>query len=162
MDKTTIPWPTIVTAIVAVVGALISVYTLWTTRREKKRQVKVELSVGLLTYYDGPHTSPAMLVISASNPGHRSVILNSPGIILPNKNKVFFKIPQSDVRYPHELREGVNCTTWTDLSELARTLREEGFSGKVKLVGFYTDAIGSTHKSKPLGLDVDEWSKNSS
>ena len=161
MDKTTTSWPTIVAAMVAVVGILISIYTLWATRKEKKRQVKVELSIGILTY-DGPHTSPAMLLISASNPGHRAVILNSTGLILPNKTKVLFPKSQSHVTYPYELKEGNNCTTWTDLKEFAKLLREEGFSGKVNLVGFYKDGVGDTHKSKPIELDVDEWSKGNS
>ena len=149
-------WTTVVTAAVAVYGAALSTYTLIQNRKEKQRKISVKLSNGFLT--SGPELSPAMLLIEATNPGNRTVILNTIGIFLPDGKTVAFPNPQSNVRFPHPLPEGNSCTVWTPLKELAQQLRQEGYSGKVKLVGFYRDQLGTQYKSNAFAFDMDGWS----
>ena len=146
-------WVASITALVALYGAVLSTYTLVCSRRDKQRQVKVELSTGFLA--TGPDLSAAMLFIGVSNPGHITVTLNIPGIQLPNRETLVFPDPLSDVLFPHELPPGNKCTVWTPLADLAERLKEKGFSGKVKLVGFCTDAVGTTYKGKRWKLNVD-------
>ena len=150
-------WVVSITALVALLialyGAVLSTYTLVSSRRDKRRQVKVELSTGFLA--TGPDLSAAMLFIGISNPGHITVTLNIPGIQLPNRETLVFPDPPSDVRFPHELAPGKGCRVWTPLADLAERLKEKGFSGKVKLVGFCTDAVGTTCKGKSWKLNVD-------
>lgn len=55
--------------------------------------------------------------------------------------------------------EGKDCTFWIEARCLAETPRDAGFSGRVKLVGFYEDALGAMHKSKPLVFDASHWLK---
>ena len=70
-----------------------------------------------------------------------------------------FPNPRSNVVFPCELLPGNNCKVWSPLTDLARQLKEEGFSGKVKLVGFCRDAVGTTYKGKRWKLDVDQWAR---
>lgn len=148
-------WTNVVTAAVALYGAVLSTYTILANRKDKRRQIKVKLSNGLLT--SGPELSPAMLLIEASNPGDRSVILNSAGITLPDGKTVVFPIPESNVVFPHTLEEGKSCLVWTPMKEFASTLRNEGYKGTVKIVAFYRDQLGKEHRSNKFGFDIDGW-----
>ena len=68
-----VDWIAPITALVALYGAVLSTYTLISSRRDKRRRVKVELSAGFLA--TGPDLSAAMLLIKVSNPGHITVII---------------------------------------------------------------------------------------
>ncbi len=149
-------WSIIVTAVVAIYGAILSTYTLIQNRQEKQRRVSVKLSNGFL-HYGNDGLSPAMLLLEATNPGDRTVILNTAGLSLPDGKTVAFLNPQSNVSFPHSLAEGNSCIVWTPLKELARQLRQEGYSGKVKLVGFFRDQLGRLYKSKAFIFDIEGW-----
>ena len=69
-------WAALITALVALYGAALSTYTLVSSRHDKRRRVKVELSTGFLVH--GPDLSTYMLFIGVSNPGHIPVTLQSP------------------------------------------------------------------------------------
>jgi hypothetical protein len=96
-----------------------------------------------------------VLILSALNTGSKTVTMSSMGLILPDKKYLFFVYPTSDVTFPYELAEGKNCKVWTSLEQLAKDLKKEGFSGNVKLIGFYRDAIDNKYRSKPLKFNVD-------
>ena len=148
-------WTNVITAAVALYGAVLSTYTILANRKDKRRQIKVKLSNGFLT--SGPEISSAMLLIDASNPGVRSVILNSAGIKLPNGKTVVFPIPEGNVVFPHTLKEGENCLLWTPMKEFARTLGNEGYSGTIKIVAFYRDQLGKEHRSNKFSFDIEDW-----
>ena len=148
-------WVGIITALVALYGAALSTYTLVRNQREKRRQVRVKLSNGVLTY--GPELSPAMLLIEATNPGNRTVILNTMGILLPDGKTVVFPQPESNVTFPHRLEEGNSCLAWTPMKDFAKRLRQTSYSGAVNLVGFYRDQIGNEYKSNVFGFNIDVW-----
>ena len=150
-------WTTVVTALVALYGAVLSTYTLIQNRKEKQRQVSVRLSNGFLTF--GPELSPAMLLVEATNPGDRTVILNTVGLSLPDGKTVAFPNPQGNVRFPYPLEEGNSCMVWTPLKELAQQLSQEGYSGKVKLVGFYRDQLGTMYNSNTFSFNIDGWTE---
>ena len=139
-------WPTILTALVALYGAILSTYTVVVNRRDKKRRIHVKLSNGILTY--GPEAGPAVLLIEATNPGNRTVILNGACIILPNKQQVVFPNPESNVEFPHALEEGNSCLVWTEMKGLAKKLRQQQLRGIIMLLfigislGMSTRVIG--------------------
>ena len=144
-------WSGWITALVALYGALLSTHNLVSTRRDKRRRVKVELSTGF--FGAPPYT--AMLFIQVSNPGHIAVMIQPPGIRLPKgSGNAVFPNPASNVAFPHELCPGRECRVWTPRTELADLLKRKGFSGKVKLMGYCVDAVGTTHKSKRFQLDL--------
>ena len=142
-------WSVLITTLVALYGALLSTYNLISSRRDKRRRVKVELSVGVLQ-------GTLVLLFEVSNPGHIAVTIQPPRLQLPKRGgTIVFPTPRSDVQFPHDLSPGTKCTVWTSPAKLANQLKENGFSGKVNLVGFCKDAVGTTHKSKRLELDLD-------
>lgn len=147
-------WPNIVTAIVAFYGAGLSTYTVFANWKDKQRQIKVKLSNGFL---GGPKLSPTMLLIEASNPGNRTVILNSPGITLPDGKTVVFPIPESNVVFPYTIEEGQSCLVWTPMKKFASTLRNEGYKDIVKIVGFYRDQLGKEYRSNKFDFNIDGW-----
>ncbi|MCL5070445.1 MAG: hypothetical protein M1308_06060 [Actinobacteria bacterium] len=148
----------IIIAIVAVYGAVISTITLTSQRREKQRLLDVKLYHGF-PYY-GPNIGEPMLYIEILNPGLLDVTINIPSLILPDRKTVVFPNPQSNANFPYILKEGTNCKVWTEIKDLAQTLKENGYSGIIKIYAKVEDGAGNTYKSqRPWKLDVDKWSK---
>ena len=138
---------------IALVALLVSTYALVSSRRDKQRRIKVELSKGFLPTDVDPLKT--MLFIQVFNPGHIPVTLQRPGIQLPDKRTWFPSSQPGGPRFLHELRPGQACTVWFPLAVFANQLKGEGFSGKVKLRGFCKDAMGTVHKGKRWKLNVD-------
>ena len=157
MDKVT--WPQIITAIVAVYGAIMSTITFIINRKEKIRQISVTFSNGSLVYTSN-NRSDLMLFITVANPGNRPVTINVPRIRLPNKRTFVFPNPQSNVNFPHRLEDGADCVIWIDMELLARQLKSSGFKGRIKLIAEVNDATGKIYSSKKKWtLDIDQWIK---
>jgi len=145
--KDSMPWTQIVTAIVAIYAAIVSTVTLITNRREKVRRLKVVASNGVI---GNPviGASGLMLIITVSNPGHKNVVINTPYLRLPNKNKLIFPSPGTDVRYPYKLEESSACTLWSDMDQLKDVLRSQGLDGTVKLRAEVTDGSQRVYRAK--------------
>ncbi len=60
---------------------------------------------------------------------------------------------------PIELQPGENANFWTPLKEFARSLQEQGVSGKVKIQAGFSDAVGNKYRSKNLVVDINEWTE---
>jgi len=60
----------------------LSTYNIYTARKQNRREIKVTMGSGFITR--GPDLSDDMLVLSASNPGHRAVTVTGVGILLPD------------------------------------------------------------------------------
>lgn len=145
---------TLVTALVAVYGAALSTYIFISNRRERKRQVKVTMSLAVLG------TSPEVtdiVALTAANPGSRPVTLTGVTVEMPDENKYVLFKPGGDVSLPYTLEDGKNCTQWLKTRGLAEWLRKEGHSGVVRLVGVFRDAVGTRYHSSPFGFDIDKW-----
>ena len=149
-------WDIIITLIIASYGAILSTYSIWSKRQEHKREVKVTLSFGFIKMGT---VSPPMLILSALNTGSKTVTLNSMGLILPEKKYLHFTHPENIyVTFPHDLLEGKNVMVWITNKELAHDLKQEGYSGTIRLKGFYRDAIGNEYKSKTINFDIEQTS----
>lgn len=149
-------WKDIITALVAIYGAALTSYTIYSKRRENKAQIKVEAQISFLVY--GGNVSDAVVMLTAKNPGEKAVLLNTQGFTLPDKKQIFFPLPNSDVKFPYELQPGRDCKVWTDARKFSQALKNEGYHGKVKLVPYYRDQIGLTHKGKKWTFNIDMWS----
>ncbi len=139
-------WTDFFTAIVALYGAALSTYIFVVEIRSKKRQISIKLSHAVI--FSGPNVSPSLLQITVANPGNRTVTINTPSLLLPNKKSLVFPQPKSDVSFPHELLEGKNCAVWTDMGILKHELKAEGYSGKIKVIAEVTDATDKKYRSK--------------
>lgn len=147
-------WQWIITAGMAVYGALLSTYNAYVQRKQSKRQIVVTVTWGFLTYTT--RLSELMLYIQASNPGHRPLTLTGNGFRLPGGRQAVLTAAEGTVQLPHSLTEGTSCTHWIPAREIKHELRASGFSGKVPIIGFYLDALGKCHVSKPFELDVNQ------
>jgi len=145
----------VITLLIAIYGALLSTYSVWTARQEHKREIKVELSYGFMR---NPLSGvgPTLLILSALNTGTKTVTLTSTGLILPKKKYLFFAQPESNVSFPYDLPEGKNCNVWIATEELAKDLKREGYSGRISLKGYYRDAIGGYYKSKSIKFNIEK------
>ena len=144
----------LLTAFVAIYGAALSTYTLVMNRREKRRRVDVSLQYGF-TPRDAD-LGPMMLLIQATNPGHRTVTLHAPYLLFPRGKKMVFMDPQGDVRFPHNLVDGTSCTLWVPATIVAGQAQKEGFHGKIKLAAQFQDAVGGSYKSSRITFDIDD------
>ena len=151
-------WDIIITLVIASYGAILSTYSVWSKRKEQRREPKVSLRYGVRLNPILGHRSPPRLIIRAVNSEKETVTLTSMGLILPRRDNNLFSpyVPNSDVSFPHDLLGGKNCDVWFETKELAENLKREGFSGKIKLKGYYGDAIGRMYKSKSINFDIDE------
>ena len=153
-----ITWPQIITAIVAVYGAIMATITFFSKRKEKQRRLTVSFSNGFLPSF-GAGIGELMLFIEISNPGNRSVVINVPRIILPDGKTVVFPSPKSsNVQFPYKLEEGTNRMVWTEMRDLASQLKENGYQGIVKLKADVKDGAGQKYESKKYwGIDIDKY-----
>jgi hypothetical protein len=149
-------WDIVITLLIALYGAILSTYSIWASRQEHKRELKVRLSYGFSTSPLAP--KGLLLIIEALNTGRKTITLSSMGLILPTKDKKYFTFlrPNSNVNFPHDLTEGKSCSVWISTKELSENLKLEGYSGEIKLIGYYGDAIGGRYKSKPIKFDIDK------
>lgn len=142
-----------ITLLIAIWGALLATYKVISDYLKNVRKLKVEVAYGFITRRRsvGPNT----ITITAINTGHREITLNSMGFILPDKKFLLMIEAQSDVRFPYTLSEGKQCNVWQTQKELAEDLKNNGYSGKIKLRGYYRSATGDTFKSKPIDFDIE-------
>ncbi|MGH9515393.1 MAG: hypothetical protein ACRD3P_06910 [Terriglobales bacterium] len=142
----------VLTTAVALYGAGLSTYNVYVARKQSKRQINVKISYGCLTF--GPTLGEDMIMITAANVGHRPITLDSVGLRLPNGRSLINIQQEGSVPLPHPLKEGTSVTHWMPVTGVKESIRRGGTSGKVKLLAFYNDAVGVTHKSKPFSLEV--------
>ena len=102
--------------------------------------------------------SDALIFLSATNPGHKAVVVTGQGFILPDGQFMVFPYPTTNVTFPYKLEPEDKCAIWTDIKKMALQLRSLGFSGTVKVIGYYNDAVGRRYKSKPFKFDLNMWS----
>lgn len=150
----------LVTAAVAVYGAGLATYNLIHARKGLRPNVRVGLSMGFLTY--GPELSESMLIMEAANHGAKMVTLGSPGLLVAGRQVVFPSGVPGDVPFPYELPEGKSCRAWTEARDFALHMKRNGFGGRVRIVAFYRDAVGTMYRSKPLKFEVDQWCRAAS
>ena len=148
-------WKDIITAVIAVYGAALTTYTIYTKRRENKARVEVESQISLLVF--GRNVSDAVIMLTAKNPGEKAILLNTQGFLLPNDKQLFFPLPHSDVTFPYELQPGKDCRVWSDAKKFAQTLKHEGYYGSINLVPYFKDQLGRVYKGKKWKFNLDVW-----
>ena len=142
-----------ITLLIAIWGALLATYKVLSDYLKNVRKLKVQVVYGFITQRRG--VGPNVITITAINTGYREITLNSMGFILPDKKIILIIEPQSNVKFPYTLSEGKQCCVWQTQKELAEDLRNNGYSGKIRLRGYYRSATGDTFKSKPIDFDIE-------
>jgi len=124
-------------------------------RAEKARRLDVTLSFAPTRA--GGEQFPPGLQLLAANPGDQPVVLTTGGVFLPNGQPVYTDVKTKGWHYPQSVTPGNNVITYFNgdgLEQLCDLLVSRGFDGTVTLIGFYGDALGGLHTSKPLQFDI--------
>ncbi len=147
----------VVGAVIAALGLVLAAYKLIADRREKRPRIRCRLKK--VIPLGAVRAGPVLLEIQAIslNRVGPKVILSSAAIRPPGPNDLVSFSPYSALVFPHTLEPGDSCEVRIDAVAIARTLKDGGLSGNVKLRGVFHDATGGTYLSKPLKFDVDEW-----
>jgi hypothetical protein len=139
-------WALIVTFILAIYGAVVSTLNLLNVRKKMRRHLNVKMSRGWRTLPQG--LSGNLFLIEVSNPGYRSVTIDTPYIRLPYGGNLITPWPTAEVHFPHELHEGKRCILWIEEAEVKRNLKDSGYSGKIELWAEVNDQTGKKHVAK--------------
>lgn len=148
---------TVVTGVVAVYGALVSTWNVVTKHLETKHRIKVKMSLGFETF--GPDLGPASVLVTALNTGQLAVTLVEAGLRLPNNQHTTHFSPSGTAHFPHELKRGQNCFIVVPIREVAVALKRGGFSGTIRVKGFYRDALDKRHTSGRFKVNIEDWLK---
>ena len=147
-------WSDVLTAIVALYGAVLSTIIAIREWRARGPNIKVEVSQGAVSSPTGEWSDHSIFV-EARNQGHKAVTLSMVGFILPGGRRWVIPRPlYYYVTFPYELMPETRCMTPTLAQKLATGLESLGFPDKVSLIGYYDDEVGRRHKSKPRILDT--------
>ena len=141
-----ISWNDVITAIVAVYGAVLSSIIFIKDQQRNKRHVKLKLTNGMLTFDNGGLSEP-MLIFEVSNPGHKNVTINVPQLRLDDGKIIILPESNSNVSYPHTLEEGKSAHAWIEYEQLISSLKSRGYRDNVKVKGIINDQTGKEFKT---------------
>jgi len=145
---------TIITAIFALYGAVLSTINIVKQISLTKRNIKVIISIGFINRGRGLEDT---LIIEAQNRGFRTVTITSNKILLPNENTYVSVAPNSDKQLPYRLTEADNIHFFFEIHQIANDLIRENYSNKIDIVASVSDGAGNQFKSKPFKFDLLEW-----
>jgi len=153
---------TLIVLIIALYGAIFSTITYVRQERakkeEKKPRIRVKIGIGLAVVFTKPQKA---ITLEAQNLGSTKVTFRSiPQLLLPDETRlvgimgVWMGGP-----LPHTLEPGDSLTMSVFISKLVEALVKEGYSGKITMIGEFTDALDNEYRSNPLDFDIDVWGK---
>jgi hypothetical protein len=162
-------WPIIITAAVAVYGAILSTVNTRANLRAKEEHLSVIFKTGTV-HHDSPHNyyieySPTpgsiMLFIEIINVGNKIVTIKSIDI---ESNKKFYQVfnivDPVGASLPYTLEGGKSFSAGIDMQKLARLLIQNRYSGRVDLQAHIISATSKVFKAKRVWvLDLDKYSK---
>lgn len=148
------PVAVILTAVVAVSGFIINWY-------RNQYRVKVVFSTLIPGYpipgEEGLKAGSPLLGLEAKNVGERTVTLSSWGFQLPDKTYITQGPQINLVRFPYELAPGKSVQVGMDYTDLARTLKTKGYSGKIIFSGFFKDQLDHRYSKRSDPFEVEEF-----
>jgi len=161
--------PEILTAFVALWGAVLSTYNTYQQRKMNKPNIKVELqndrldkTVGFNEYgFEIPKAVPTIIFV-AINKGQKIVTLDGFDLLLSDNGQINVDFQKGQLSYaqdhltfPYELLPGKRVNYHVYIEDIAQALREMGYSGKVKLTGNFKDQIGKVYSSNSYCVDIE-------
>ena len=138
---------------IALWGAILSTYILLSDFQKNIKKIQVNIYHGFISGV--PVESSVVLTLEAINLGYRNVILAAMGFILPDNQKIVLVQPKSNVQFPYTLSESEKCSVWKETKEFSQELKAHGYSGEIKLVGYYENSIGKIFKSKKFDFTIE-------
>ncbi|WP_041801235.1 hypothetical protein [Rhodopseudomonas palustris] len=144
---------------IGVAGLVLSVAIWMRTIWREWRRIEVSVSPAFHVYADG-EVSTQNASIDIVNRGNRPVYVKAPTLLAPDGKHLSFVGVVDFKKFPKKLEEGESASLCVSYSEISRTLRKQGHSGKVKLRPCCLDATGKRHVGKRWTLDISkEWDR---
>ena len=154
MNLANIRWADVLTALVALYGAVLSTIIAVREWRGKRPNIRVEVSEGRVQL-SLDAWSDHSIFIEAHNQGHKAVTLSIVvGFILPDGERWVIPRPLGNVTFPYDLLPEKRGMAYTPAHKLAADVNALGFRSKVSLIGYHDDEVGRRHKSKPSIFDM--------
>lgn len=144
----------IITAIVAVWGAVLSTIVYVGNRKANRRTLSVSLAVGVDPY---SLDRQPLLLTTVANPGLRTITVQGYELDIGNKRRLLIMNPRADVKLPHPLQEGQSCHFWIPVSDVANQFSSDTPSGIAQVSAVVKDAVDGVHRSAPLVGKVSDW-----
>ena len=133
-----ITWPQLVTAVVAALGFLLSLYNFWVARLEKRPKLAVAVGFGFAASPRGG----AFYTFTVANHG-RVDVFPSQLYLEVGDQRVFFPDLRSEQRLGSKLEPGGAITFFQDSDPLHQVLRGNGFTGPQSFPLIAEDALGN-------------------
>jgi hypothetical protein len=136
-------------------------------RESGSPKVRVESSFGFLGSNLPPYTSEPMLFFKAVNVGPIDVTLESSYIRLPRgfadairrePRKNMWLIGHYEKAVPAKLSPAESTQYFIPARKLATSLKDQGFSGTVKIAIVFTDTFGNRYE-QPFKFSIESWEK---
>jgi|HubBroStandDraft_6_1064221.scaffolds.fasta_scaffold218372_2 hypothetical protein len=140
---------------IGVAGLVLSIAIWVRTIWREWRHLELKISAAFFAYADG-EISTQMASIDVVNRGSRPVYVKAPTLRAPNGKFLTFVGVDDFKRFPRKLHEGESASLCVTYSEIARTLKKQGYKGTVKLYPSCLDATDKRHWGKRWKLDVDK------
>lgn len=103
------------------------------------------------------HTSDNSILIAATNIGYENVTFSLVGFILPNNKLSWNPLDVQKYQIPYTLHVGKSITMPQGTpKQLAIKLKDDGYSGKIKLRGFFKIDTDIILKSKSFDFDIEK------
>jgi hypothetical protein len=134
-------WLKYLSTFIAGVTATVGVLRLYLERRDKQPKLVVDGSVGFLPGW-GPEPDTPYYILNASNPGDRTVVLNTFEIGLPDGQKMVYPHMDCEKPLPAKLPHGESQTCWVEFEPLQEHLELAGYIGEVQATVRAKDAFG--------------------
>jgi hypothetical protein len=136
-----------ITLLIALWGAVLSTVKVLFDYSKKRWNLKVDIG----------YTLDNSIFVSAKNIGYENVTFSMAGFILPNGKLFWNPLDVQKYQVPYTLLVGKSIgMPQGSLKELAIELKHNGYSGKIKLKGFYKTDIGKIFKSKSFDFDIEK------
>jgi len=143
-----------ITTLAAGWGAILSTCVFLWQLLENTRRMKVTLNISLTKNNFG--NVETLLSLQASNISKRPISLSSYGLKLPDEKQLWFPNESPD-RFPTTLTDGHACTMWRNIRSLAQSIKDEGFSGDISIIGLFRDVTGKEYHSKKMIFNPQRW-----
>jgi hypothetical protein len=143
----------LITALVALYGAILSTIAFIRQNRDRKPRVKVTMSLGLV-FHQLQGSSGTQLIVEAANSGQVNITIGSWSIRYPGKKKLFDQLALVSPQLPAELSPGQKVTICMEYARLRNSLLKHGYSRKVKVRGEVVDGLGNRYLSKPTVVNL--------
>lgn len=149
--------PEVVTAVVAVIGLVLSVYNTVQARRDKRPKLKVRAYFGFVGL--GPAVSDYKIFFDVGNGWNQTITLISICIPFPDKRSMAFPSLEGTQHMPVALSPGSSTLFWHSSDNLEGQMVKEGIGPHEKFRVMARDALGNEYLSNSVSFKPERRAK---